>query len=142
MELTQDEYTLFTGDETVFSEDDWLIIVANASERLASFLCLDSLPEPLPALLKELLANFIFAVQSFKGAGAEKVESKHVRNFTITFKSDKAANAFAKIAGDYADVIEQYSACGNGIDVERSKRDCCGNGLTGAYFGDWHYDRF
>lgn len=47
MELTLDDYKLFTGDETTFSDDDWSIIVDEASERLASFLCRGALPNQI-----------------------------------------------------------------------------------------------
>ena len=125
MELTQDEYKLFTGDNAAFEDDDWSVIVAEASERLASFLCLEALPDELPVTLKDLLANFIFAVRRYQGAGAQEVESKRVRNFTINFKTNSAANAFAQIANNYRDIIDMFSECGVGIDAERSKHDCC-----------------
>lgn len=137
MELTLDDYKLFTGDETTFSDDDWSIIVDEASERLASFLCRDALPNPLPTTLKDLLANFIFAVRRYQGAGEEEVESKHVRNFTIKFKSNRAANAFAQVANNYADIIEMFSECGLGLDVEKSKNYCCGR-----FYREDYYDRF
>lgn len=137
MELTQDEYKLFTGDNATFVDSDWSVIVASASERLASLLCLESLPEPLPETLKELLANFIFAVLKFKGGGAEEVESKHVRNFTINFRNNNAANAFAQIAKNYADIIAKYSQCGTGIDCERSKSCCCEKGWIWGHGVFW-----
>lgn len=125
MELTQDEYKLFTGDNAAFEDEDWSVIVAEASERLASFLCREALPDELPVTLKDLLANFIFAVRRYQGAGAQEVESKRVRNFTINFKTNSAANAFAQIANNYRDIIDMFSECGVGIDAERSKHGCC-----------------
>lgn len=122
--MTQDDYKLWTGETVNYSEEDWGRIVSLASIRLASFLCLDVLPEDLDDGLEDLLANFISAVLKRQGDHAE-VTTKRVRNFTITFGSTSAANAFAKIAGQYADIIEAYSQCGAGFDVERSTRECC-----------------
>jgi hypothetical protein len=100
--------------------------------RLASFLCLETLPTTdesgvpvLPALVALLLANFISAVLRFQGNG-DTVESKSVRNFTINFKTSSAADAFSQIASQYSDVIDKYSACNSGVVVERSQGCCCG----------------
>lgn len=127
--LTQDEYTLWTGEPVNYDSEDWETITAVASGRLASFLCLDNLPADaegeLPDDLKELLSSFIWAVRDTSGRN-EKVESKSIRNFTIKFASNSAANAFADIASDFGDIIEKYSNCGTGVDAERSTRYCCG----------------
>lgn len=127
MILTQDEYTLFTGEAISYSNADWTTLVNIASGRLASFLCLNELPGTSGdyADLGELLANFICQVFKFRG-DHDAVDSKSVRNFTIKFKTSSAANAFAQIAGQYGDVIDKYSACDLGFTVERSKRYCCG----------------
>lgn len=131
--MTQDEYALYTGQTVNFSEEDWDKLVGISADRLASFLCLEELPAPLknlPADLKMLLANFLCAVLKFQGA-PDVIESKHVRNFTINFKSS-AANAFEQIYKHYEDIIERYSKCGTEIHVERNARHCCGyynNGL-------------
>lgn len=123
--MTQDDYKLWTGETVNYETEDWTRLVAVASGRLASFLCLDALPETLPDDLEELLANFIAAVLKRQGDHAE-VTTKRVRNFTISFGTTSAANAFAKIAGLYADIIEKYSNCGSSFTVERSRRGCCG----------------
>lgn len=122
--MTQEAYTLWTGEATSYSETDWQKIVNAASARLASFLCLPALPNPLPDDLEELLANFIAGVISRSGDSAE-IESKHVRNFTINFRKSTAANAYALIAQNYGDIIEKYSQCGLTINVERDARRCC-----------------
>lgn len=124
--MTQDDYKLWTGATVTFTDEDWARIVAVASERLASFLCLDSLPDPLPDRLAELLANFINGVFKYQG-DYDAVESKSVRNFTIHFRSDSAVNAFAQIATKYGDTIDEYSECGQSIKVEHSTRNYCGN---------------
>ena len=124
--MTQDEYQLFTGSQVNYSTADWTRLVAVASARLASFLCLpDGLPAELTDDLKMLLANFIADMIKHQG-GAEAIESKHVRNFTINFKTTASANAFAEIAEQYGDIIEQYSNCENAFVVERTKGYCCG----------------
>lgn len=123
--LTQDEYKLFTGQTVNYDGTDWDIIVGVAEKRLASFLCLDEFPELDSSNqdLAMLLANFIASVFKFQGDSGT-IQSKSVRNFTISFKSS-ATNAFEQIAGQYEDLIEKYSQCGDGIYVERTRRDCC-----------------
>ena len=129
--LTQEQYTLYTGMKTSYSESDWNTIVSVAEMRLASFLCLEEIPGTeesgvvvLPDDFALLLANFICAVLKFQGDG-DTVESKSVRNFTINFKSSSATDAFSQIATQYGDIIEKYSRCGMGVKVERSACRCC-----------------
>ena len=130
--LTQEQYTLYTGQAISYTDSDWQSIVTVAEMRLASFLCLESLPTTdesgvavLPNDLALLLANFISAVLRFQGNG-DTIESKRVRNFTINFKSSSAADAFSQIASQYSDIIGKYSQCDSGVIVERSRRCCCG----------------
>lgn len=129
--MTQEDYKLWTGeDASSYTQAQWLRIVANASTRLASFLCLDILPTndqgKLPDDLQELLANFIAGVLEHHGTTGA-VASKHVRNFTISFSKTTAANAFAQIAAQYGDIIEKYTQCDLGIDVEKTSHYFCGN---------------
>lgn len=130
--LSQADYTSLTGQSVNYSAEDWLMIVNIASQRLASFLCLDEMPELTTdnADLKLLFANFICAMLKFTG-NSDAISAKTVRNFTISFKSS-ATNAFQQIYSQYEDTIEKYSQCDLGIKVERSKNYCCGfydNGL-------------
>ena len=126
MTFTQSQYTLWTGQTDTHEATDWAKIVKVAEIRLASFLCLpnglptdpDSAEDYLPTDLQELFANFIANVLATQGA-QEEVESKHVRNFTINFRSTAASDAFAKIASKYEDIIELYSNCGLGFSVEK-----------------------
>lgn len=121
--MKQDDYKLFTGATVTYNAEDWARIVNNASTRLASFLCLSTLPEDPEDDLLELLANFIFKVLAHQGDDTP-IEEKRIRNFTIRFTTSSAANAFAEVSRNYYDVIEKYSACGNHFAVERSKRSC------------------
>lgn len=125
--LTQAQYKLFTGQVITFTEEDWQTLVSVASKRLASFLCLDTFPELTSDNqdLAMLLANFIAAVLRFQGNG-DTVESKRVRNFTISFKTSSASNAFSQIATQYSDIIDEYSQCNSGVVVERQEGCCCG----------------
>lgn len=125
--LTLEQYTLFTGITPAYDDEQWESIVVVAEMRLASFLCLDELPELTEENqdLALLLANFIAAVLKFQGDG-DRIASKSVRNFTINFNTSSAANAFAHIAEQYQDVIDKYSECGLGIKVEGSRRYYCG----------------
>lgn len=129
--LTQEQYTLYTGLASNYSDDNWTAIVTVAEMRLASFLCLDKLPGAdesgevaLPDDLALLLANFIAGVLRFRGNG-DAVESKRVRNFTINFKTSSATDAFSQIATQYGDIIDKYSMCNIGVKVERSSCQRC-----------------
>ena len=123
--LTLEQYTLFTGITTSFDDEQWESIETVAEMRLASFLCLEELPDTDEHQdLAMLLANFIAAVLKFQGDG-DAIESKSVRNFTINFKTSSASNAFAQIASQYEDIIDKYSDCDLGVVVERSRRHCC-----------------
>lgn len=130
--LTQEQYTLYTGIKVQYHSSDWSTLVSVAEMRLASFLCLDSLPELNDSNkdLALLLANFIASVIKFMGDG-DVATSKHVRNFTINFKSSSAADAFSQVASQYGDIIDKYSDCNSGVRVERSYKPCCG----------WYYGR-
>lgn len=122
--MTQDEYKLFTGESVSYKEQEWTTLVGVASGRLASFLCMENLPETLPDDLKMLLAAFmssVFAHQGSEGA----VASKSVRNFTITFQTNASRNAFSYIASQYADIVGKYAKCDSGLKVEGSRRHCC-----------------
>ena len=134
--MTQDDYTLWTGETVNYSTSDWTRIVNVAKTRLASFLCLESWPEQIADDLEMLLANFICAVLRWQGTPEASVSSKSVRNFTISFDKDSAVNAFSQLAKNYSDIIEKYSQCDSGLKVEKSKvyncagkKDggCCGN---------------
>lgn len=124
--MTQEDYKLWTGEATDYSESDWTRIVNVAKTRLASFLCLDQFPAQIPDDLGMLLANFICAVLRWQGTPEASVASKSVRNFTINFGNDNAVNAFAQLAKNYSDLIEKYSMCDSGLTVEESKVYCCG----------------
>lgn len=125
--LTKDDYKLYTGETSNLSEEDWLKMAGIASSRLASLLCLEKLPDPLPDDLAMLLANFIAAMDRFKGNPEPGIASKHVRNFTISFTSNQAASVFAQVAQNYGDIIDKYSKCGLGFKVESTK-GCCYRG--------------
>lgn len=137
MTFSQTTYQLWTGqDASNYDNATWAKIVEVAQIRLASFLCLpnglptdpNSTTGELPLDLQELFANFIAGMLAHQGV-SEQVESKHVRNFTINFKNT-ATNAFAKIAQQYADIIDLYSNCGSGFAVERSAHYGCERGCA------------
>lgn len=128
--LTQSDYTLYTKQVVNYNDENWALLVDIAELRLASFLCLDELPELTDENkdLAYLLANFIAATLRFAG-DADAIQSKSVRNFTINFKSS-ATNAFEQIYSQYEDIIEKYSNCGVELKVERNAR-CCWGGYRG-----------
>lgn len=134
--MKQDDYTLWTGETVSYSQADWTRIVNVAKTRLASFLCLDKWPSEISDDLEMLLANFICAVLRWQGTPEASINSKSVRNFTISFNSDSAVNAFAQVAKNYSDIIEKYSQCGRTMTVERSKHYNCAGKTNGGCCGD------
>ena len=123
--MTQDDYNLYTGqNSSCYSDEQWAIILGIAENRLASLLCLESLPalDENNQDLALLLASFISATLKFQGS-PDIISSKSVRNFTINF-NNSATNAFSQIYNQYRDIIEKYSDCGTGIKVERSACHC------------------
>lgn len=122
--MTQDDYKLWTGSTTSYTPAEWTKITTAASARLARFLCLDQLPNPMPTEFEELYANFIAAVLARSGSTGN-VERKTVRNFTVEFREPTAADAFAAIYQQFGDVIEAYSDCGRTINVPSTRRHCC-----------------
>lgn len=133
--LTKDDYTLWTGESVDYSDEDWTKIVNVAKTRLAALLCLDLWPAEMADDLAMLLANFICAVLRWQGTPEASVSSKSVRNFTISFNSDGAVNAFAQVAKNYSDIIEKYSLCGSGLTVEKSKVYNCSGKSEGGCCG-------
>lgn len=117
--MTQDDYKLWTGEAISLDDESWERLVAVAEARLASFLCLDAFPDEPEDDLIMLLANFIAVMLKYKGT-PDVVSSKSVRNFTISFSNDDAANVFAQLSGKYGDIIAKYSQCNLGFDVEKT----------------------
>ena len=107
--MTQDDFTLYTGEQVNYPDEEWALIIDIAEMRLASLLCLENFPELTETNqdLAMLLANFISATLKYQGA-QDAIESKSVRNFTINFKNS-ATNAFEQIYSQYRDIIEKYS---------------------------------
>lgn len=127
--LTQDDYKLYTGETTSFSDEDWQKLVNMSDIRLAGLLCLEELPTDskgnLPNDIALVLANFIYLILSHRGADS-RVTSKSVRNFSISFGSSSVSSAFAKLRDNYGDIIDKYSDCGSGFSIEHNTRTCCG----------------
>lgn len=127
--LTQDDYKLYTGESTSFSDEDWSKLVSMSAVRLAGLLCLEELPTDsegnLPNDLAMVLANFIYLVLAHRGADS-RVVSKSVRNFSISYGNSSVSGAFAKLRNNYGDILDKYSNCGSGIGVEYNTRTCCG----------------
>lgn len=127
--MTQADYKLWTGlNASTYTSEEWGRLVKVAALRLASFLCLEQLPTDSDGTfyddIQQLLANFMAGVFAHEG-NPQTVESKHVRNFTINFKTEAAADAFAQIAQQYADIIAHYSNCDLGIKVEGDAYYAC-----------------
>lgn len=127
--LTQDDYKIYTGESINFSDEDWSKLVSMSAVRLSGLLCLEELPindqGELPSDFALLFANFIYLMLSHRGADS-RVVSKSVRNFSISFGNSSVSGAFAKLRENYADIIDKYSACGSGFNIEQNTRTCCG----------------
>ncbi len=127
--LTQDDYKLYTGETSNFSDEDWSKMVSMSAVRLAGLLCLEELPTDSEGVLPEdlalVLANFIYLVISHRGADS-RVVSKSVRNFSINYGNSNVSSAFAKLRDNYGDILDKYSNCGLGLDIEHNTRTCCG----------------
>lgn len=126
--MTQDDYNLWTGSTASYTDAEWQKIQEAASSRLARFLCMQTLPNPMPADFAEMYANFIHATLSRHGEAGE-VQRKSVRNFTVEFRQPTAADAFAAIYQNFGDTIEAYTECGATIRVESTTRHCCDGSL-------------
>ena len=126
--LTQADYRLWTGCESELDGQDWERVAALAAARLAGFLCLEALPEPLPDDLGMVLANFIAVAMSQDGEGSQ-VMSKKVRNFSINF-STATRNAWTTMQERYGDILDKYSQCGTGVNVETSAAFCMSQACT------------
>ena len=122
--MTQDDYKLWTGSTASYTDEEWQKIQTAATKRLARFLCLETLPDPMPEDLAEMTAYFISAVIGNRQAAGE-VQRKSVRNVTVECSEPTAAHAFAAIYQQFADVIEAYGECRETISVPRTRRDCC-----------------
>ena len=124
MELTQEEFQLWTKQAVTFSDEEWSEIVGLANARLASFLCLEELPPDSALALP--LAWLIRFTLDFESEDS-KISSKRIRNFSVSFRGQEAANAFKKIADEFGDILDSYSNCGLAFSVERSAcRRCNG----------------
>lgn len=126
--LTQDDYKLYTGESTSFSDEDWTKLVSMSAARLAGQLCLEELPTDaegnLPEDLKLILANFVCLMLADRGRNLQ-VSSKRVRNFTINYSNNGITNAFAKLEQEYGDILGKYSNCTT-IAFERNYPRCGG----------------
>lgn len=126
--LTQDDYKLYTGETTNFSNEDWLKLTSLSSQRLLSLLCLEELPKDskgnTPDDFQLVWANFIYLMLAHRGQDS-RVTHKSVRNFSISYGSSSVSGAFAKLTDNYGDILEQYSNCKSSFSIEHNTRICC-----------------
>lgn len=119
--MTLENYNFWTNNKYKlnFSQDEFDKIVNVAKTRLASFLCLSDLGNDLADDLEMVLAQFIALIMIDNSDNGEHIESKRVRNFSITF-TNNTANIFAKLAKNYGDILNRYSECGFSFKVEKT----------------------
>ena len=128
--MTKDDYKLYTGQSAEqYSDEEWTKLVDVASGRLASLLCLEELPSPLPDDLTMLLANFVCTMLHYSGNGQQDIASKSVRNFSISYSTKSAANVFEQLSENYSDIIAKYSVCKLSLKVEDSAKELDNDGI-------------
>ena len=89
------------------------VYLAIAVKRLADVLCLETLPNPLPCDLAQVLAGFFGVVAKSQISSDGAIERKKVEDFEITYKD--AENGFSAIVRANLGVLAKYSACGDAI---------------------------
>lgn len=86
--LTQDEIEAYLGRSLSTTEADNLdLYLEIATTRLQDLLCLENLPDPLPADLALVLSRLFALIQEENGQSFG-VEEKKVEDFTIRFDTE------------------------------------------------------
>ena len=114
--LSQDEVVALLGRPLSEVEiKNFNIYFEIADLKLKDLLCLSSLPNPIPADLKMLLAKMfssIKATQDFEHNNG--VESKRVEDFSINYTADKKSPMSLVLSNESATLLK-YSQCLSGI---------------------------
>lgn len=114
--LSQDEVVALLGRPLSEVEiKNFNIYFEIANLKLKDLLCLFSLPNPIPADLKMLLAKMfgsIKATQDFEYNNG--VESKRVEDFSINYTADKKSPMSLVLSNESATLLK-YSQCSSGI---------------------------
>lgn len=114
--LSQDEVVALLGRPLSEVEiKNFNIYFEIANLKLKDLLCLSSLPNPIPADLKMLLAKMfssIKATQDFEYNNG--VESKRVEDFSINYTADKKSPMSLVLSNESATLLK-YSQCSSGI---------------------------
>ena len=114
--LSQDEVVALLGRPLSEVEiKNFNIYFEVADLKLKDLLCLNELPNPIPADLKMLLAKMfgsIKATQDFEYNNG--VESKRVEDFSINYTADKKSPMSLVLSNESATLLK-YSQCSSGI---------------------------
>jgi hypothetical protein len=114
--LSQDEVVALLGRPLSEAEiKNFNIYFEIADLKLKDLLCLSSLPNPIPADFKMLLAKMfgsIKATQDFEYNNG--VESKRVEDFSINYTADKKSPMSLVLSNESATLLK-YSQCSSGI---------------------------
>ena len=114
--LSQDEVVALLGRPLSEVEiKNFNIYFEIADLKLKDLLCLSSLPNPIPADLKMLLAKMlgsIKATQDFEHNNG--IESKRVEDFSINYTADKKSPMSLVLSNESATLLK-YSQCSSGI---------------------------
>lgn len=108
--LTQDEIEAYLGRSLSTTEADNLDLYEEiATTRLLDLLCLEALPDPLPADLGLVLCR-LFALISEENGQALGVEEKKVEDFTIRFDTEGDSLQTRWYNANKV-TIDKYSSC-------------------------------
>ena len=104
-----------TASVTVPADSQAEPIVCKTTEsRLLAALCLTTPPDDDD--YRFLLANLIALTLTVIQQGWRTVQSKSVRNFSVSYAGDRAA--MRDFYHDYADLLNKFSQCGSRVEMQ------------------------
>lgn len=96
------------------TDDQANALISACQIRLLSELCLTAIPTDNLAAWQMLLANYVAAVVAANKSGIVPVQSKSVRNFSITIGNNGQINLKA-FYDNFSDLLGMFSQCHNGV---------------------------
>lgn len=114
--LSQDEVVALLGRPLSEVEvKNFNIYFEIADLKLKDLLCLNELPNPIPADLKMLLAKMFGSIKATQDLEHNNgVESKRVEDFSINYTADKKSPMSLVLSNESATLLN-YSQCSSGI---------------------------
>lgn len=114
--LTQDEVVALLGRPLSEVEvENFNIYFEIADLKLKDLLCLNELPNPIPADLKMLLAKMFGSIKATQDFERENgVEAKRVEDFSVNYSAERKSPLTIVLSSESA-TISKYSQCSCGI---------------------------